>query len=316
MKKLFTPILVLAASASFSQTTFWTENFGTGCNRGQLATAYAGSNGAWTETVTGVNATYYNPWFVSATAAGTAVNTCASNCQVMSLNTNQTLHVGNPTITIFTTTIMADTTATYLTGIFCGSGYCSATDRRVESPTINCTNRNTITASFLYYENGETTNDDASMWYFNGVTWSNLNALAKTPLGSCSPAGQWIALTVNLPASADNNANVKIGYRWINNDDGVGSDPSFAIDDIALSGFLTIGYNETQFPELNVWSDQNNVFVAGMSSYKISGIYNVVGQAVSFTSEGDHYTVNVTTGIYFVELEIEGVKVIKKIMIR
>jgi len=38
-----------------------------------------------------------------------------------------------------------------------------------------------------------------------------------------------------LPASANNNPNVKIGFRWINNDDGDATDPSFAVDDIVLS---------------------------------------------------------------------------------
>jgi hypothetical protein len=39
-----------------------------------------------------------------------------------------------------------------------------------------------------------------------------------------------------LPASANNNPNVRIGFRWINNDDGDATDPSFAADDVEVTG--------------------------------------------------------------------------------
>ena len=50
-----------------------------------------------------------------------------------------------------------------------------------------------------------------------------------------SGQGQWAAYTIALPASANNNPTVKIGFRWVNNDDGVGTDPSYAIDSLSLS---------------------------------------------------------------------------------
>ncbi len=49
-----------------------------------------------------------------------------------------------------------------------------------------------------------------------------------------SSQGRWDTLGVTLPASANNNPTVKIGFRWINNDDGVGTDPSFAVDSVSL----------------------------------------------------------------------------------
>src|SRR4051812_10567210 len=90
--------------------------------------------------------------------------------------------------------------------------------------------------SFLYLENGDASNDDASFVYSadGGTTWSTVNALAKTT-GTCSAAGQWTSITISLPASANNNAMVKIGFNWTNNDDGIGTDPSFAVDDITLA---------------------------------------------------------------------------------
>jgi PKD repeat protein len=41
--------------------------------------------------------------------------------------------------------------------------------------------------------------------------------------------------------SADNNPNVKIGFNWTNNDDGIGTDPSFAVDNITLTGIAAGG---------------------------------------------------------------------------
>ena len=49
-----------------------------------------------------------------------------------------------------------------------------------------------------------------------------------------SGQGRWDSTSVLLPASANNNATVKIGFRWVNNDDGTGTDPSFAVDSVSL----------------------------------------------------------------------------------
>ena len=314
MKTLFTILTVVISSASFAQTTFWTESFGTGCARGTLATAYTGSNGPWTQT-NGTNQTYANLWFVSATAAGTAVNTCAGNCTQSNV-TNQTLHIGNPTITIFTTTVLADTGATYLTGLFCGSGYCSTTDRRIESPTINCTNRTSITVSFLYFENGETTNDDATFWFYNGSAWLQTNALAKTPLGPCGAAGQWIAIVINLPAAANNNPNVKIGFKWVNNDDGLGNDPSFAVDDIVVAGLSTIGIGSIDLSYVNVFAAGKDITIQNADDFNVKGVYDIVGKAVAFERHDNVLSTDLPFGIYFVELEISGQRLVRKVMIR
>lgn len=315
MKKLFTLLFVLIGAGLFAQTPFWTENFGTGCSRGQLATAFTSTNGSWTQT-NGTNQTYANLWFVSATAAGTMVNQCATSCSQMNV-TNRTLHIGNPTVTIPSFgTIGADTTSTYLTGLFCGMGICSTTDRRIESPTINCANKQGISVSFLYYENGETTNDDATFWYFNGSAWAQQNILAKTNLGNCSPMGQWTAITINLPASADNNANVKIGFRWVNNDDGLGNDPSFAVDDITVAYMTTIGFPSIDLSQVKVFAIGNEIQVQNAGDFEVKGIYDLVGREVAFNRHENVLNVNVPTGIYFVELNINGERLVRKIFIR
>jgi gliding motility-associated-like protein len=222
------------ASCGGSTTTaiFWTENFGVGCNQGALASVYTGTNGAWAVTNTGVNNPSASQWFVSATESGMGAGNCGDGC-LGTGTTNKTLHVANvstsPAAFIFCPT--GDCGAAYDTGIGANN---VAADKRAESPTINCTGQSNITLNFNYIEGGQTTIDDATLWYFDGATWTQIDNMPKTIVCG-SGQGQWGTRTIVLPASANNNANVKIGYRWVNNDDGAGSDPSFAVDDITLS---------------------------------------------------------------------------------
>lgn len=224
--------LVYQTHLSIGQVTVWSENFGTGCNQGQLANVYSGTNGAWTISNTGTNDPEANTWYVSATEAGLPAGTCGDGCLSNATLTNRSLHVGN--VAFPALALSADNGASYNAGGLCGFFFCVATDRRVQSPIINLSGQSNLTLNFNYMENGQAALDDASLWYFDGVTWTQLNALAKTPL-VCSPQGQWTAFSVALPASADNNPNVQIGFRWVNNDDGVGTDPSFAVDDITIT---------------------------------------------------------------------------------
>lgn len=211
--------------------TFWTENFNNGCTSGCLGSAYAGANGAWSVSITGVNGPTPNLWFVSCAENGVAVGGCGAGC-----GANATLHLGAVGSSDCGCLVCpsGDCGAAYdaCTGAtFCGSS--PMTDQRAESPTINCTGRASINLSFKYIENGQGLIDNATVWYFDGAVWAQLSDPAKTPT-TCAPQGTWTAYSVALPASADNNPNVKIGFRWVNNADGAGNDPSFAVDDVEL----------------------------------------------------------------------------------
>jgi PKD repeat protein len=59
--------------------------------------------------------------------------------------------------------------------------------------------------------------------------------MAKTPTTCGGGQGRWTAYSVALPASADNNPSVAIAFNWVNDDDGTGNDPSFAVDSVRLS---------------------------------------------------------------------------------
>jgi len=226
--------LFLWSSIANAQVVFWTEDFGTGCNQGQLASSYVGINGAWTITNTGTNGNYANQWYVSATENGNGAGNCGSGC-----GSNRTLHVGNIYINYFGIfEVPADGGARYYAGGLVGYG--ATTDRRVESPTINCTGRSNITLSFEYMEFGEGTLDNATLWYYDGTTWTQLADLPKTLCCggvTCDgfTQGLWTTYSIALPASANNNPNVKIGFRWVNDNNSNGTDPSFAVDNITLS---------------------------------------------------------------------------------
>lgn len=217
-------------AGSISAQVFWTEDFNNGCTANCDATAYTGPNGAWTQTVTGPEGADPNQWYVSCAENGHTPTICGSGCVAASATaTLATLHVGS------SPNSMGDVGAAYDAGGLCGIWTCPQTNRRIESPVINCTGKTNITLAFNYIELGDPPNDDASVWYFDGATWALLSNTAQTQVNCPSSQGRWTAFSMALPASANNNPNVKIGFLWVNNDDGVGTDPSFAVDDITLS---------------------------------------------------------------------------------
>lgn len=233
MKKLFTllPLCLLFCATSSRAQIFWVENFESGSTSGMQLSGYTGPHGAWTNTVTGAEGTDPNVWYVSCAENGHTNGVCGTGCVASSSTaTGATLHIGSNPGSI----VGGDNGASYDAGGLCGLLACPQTDRRAESPTINCSGHTGISLSFNYIENGETTNDDGSVYYSadNGSTWSLLVNTPKSTL--CSGQGTWSHYSVALPASANNNPNVKIAFRWVNNDDGVGTDPSFAIDSVAL----------------------------------------------------------------------------------
>ena len=87
--------------------------------------------------------------------------------------------------------------------------------------------------------------DSMNVWYSDGSIWTQL-APVPAPTPTCvttapDTTGMWATATYPLPATANNNAQVKIAFQWINNDDGKGGNPSVAIDNIALLATSTGG---------------------------------------------------------------------------
>lgn len=225
--KLLLSLGMLAfAVVSFGQTVVWSEDFGTPA-AGTMANGYNNGNGAWTVTNTGANGADANVWYVSGEECGNAAGACGSVCS----GGDASLHIGPAA------SLGGDVGAAYAAG---GLGFFfPETDKRVESPVIDLTGETNLTLNFTYIEDyvgqaGYDPTDDATLWYFDGVVWAQIDPLAITPAG-CNPQGTWTAFSVALPASADNNPNVQIGFHWFNNDDNTGSDPSIAVDDIEIT---------------------------------------------------------------------------------
>ncbi|MBS1646300.1 MAG: gliding motility-associated C-terminal domain-containing protein [Bacteroidetes bacterium] len=249
MKKIYALFLLyLCTHALQAQTVFWAETFsvGTSCpgNQGTLANGFVSSNGTWATSATGVNNAFANTWYVSQTEAGQTPTSCGQRCIDNNPTlTNRTLHIGNvpgsPNAAAFCPT--GDCGARYDFGV--GTNKVT-THLRAESPAISCLAKSGITLQFDYITR-RYPGDSLTVWYFDGALWSTLMVPAATP--TCAGAiagdtsGTWTTqAAITLPASANNNAQVKIGFEWANNDDGKGGNPSVAIDNIKLSA-TTLG---------------------------------------------------------------------------
>jgi len=227
MRYFYIMLFLLPLALQGQVVQLWNENFGAGCNSGTVLTDYFSPIGAtWTITETGYNASGANTWFVSAEENGNSVGQCGSGC-----GGNPTLHLGASDSFLGT-----DIGAAYYEGMdgFCDVIDCGATDRRADSPIIDCSAFANVSISFNYIEGGNAL-DNATLWYFDGAAWSLLVDLPKTTI-CANGQGQWTAFTIDLPTSSNNNGNVRIGFRWQNNDDGQALDPSIAVDNLVASG--------------------------------------------------------------------------------
>jgi hypothetical protein len=315
MRKIFTLVSFSALSVTLFAQNFWTENFGTGCSKGQLVSAYTGTNGAWTLTTTGTNDSYADAWYVSATANGTGANNCATGC---SNTNNRSLHIGNADLSAFG--IPADSGSTYLTGALCSSfAICNTTHKRAMSPVINCSNKTNISLTCVYYENAELNGDFATLFYSpdGGTTWNSVVQMPQTMSNCTGIMGTWTSYTVALPSGANNNPNVKIAFNWINDNDGVGTDPSFAIDDIVLSQAPT-GISTMETADLvQVYNSGNDIVIKTSESYTFISVTDMLGRTISTVLNDNTISFsNKAEGVYFVNLEVNGMKVTKKVLMQ
>lgn len=214
----------ICISAGPVKTPFWTETFSNGCVSGCLGASYTGPNGAWLVSNTGSNGNAPNIWYVSGKECGNNSGDCQGSC-----TGDPSLHIGNGL------TVIADSGgATYGYGNT-GPLIFLQTNKKIESPSINCSGKTNLFLTFNYIEGGYDIYDNATLLYFNGSSWSTLIDLNKTSSGSCNPGSTWTNFKINLPSSANNNPNIKIAFQWVNDADGFGINPSFAVDDISLT---------------------------------------------------------------------------------
>lgn len=207
-----------------------------------------------------------------------------------------------------------DPGAYYNAGGLCGTYPCVVTNTRAESPVIDCSGKAGITLTFNYIENGDGANDDGSIWYYDGTAWLLLANTAKTAMNCPAQRAQWTSFSINLPGSADNNPNVKIGFNWTNNDDGVGTDPSFAIDSVQLH-FLTTGIEEAAI-SAQVIASGNTILVKSTAPYMVGSLTDISGRSIPYEREGDMLIVNASEGIYFLVLHVGQSLVTRKVYLQ
>lgn len=222
----FVAFLLAAAPAVHGQ--FWTETFGTDnalCEtQGSNANGFATGNGTWTVAATGANGPLANSWFISAAEGGFAPGNCSGNCPADNVF-ERTLHVGEANI---------DNGAFYEESI--GPAGFFTTNRRAVSPVIDCSGQFNIELE-VHFIHTSSQFDFCIIEYFDGTDWSFLADLPDSP-DDCAPLRTWDDFTVALPASANSNPNVQIGFRWRNNHDQIlnadGEGHSVAIGFMAL----------------------------------------------------------------------------------
>ncbi len=279
MRTLLT-ILCLFGSLNMYSQVIWTEDFSAGsAARGTSAVGYPGSSGGtWSQTITGAEGGSANQWYVSGEECGNASGTCGSACS----NADASLHVS----AIAGLCLTPDCGAAYDE-----TGPANATDKRIESPLINTVGYGGLTLDFGYIAAQGDDNFRVEYSCDGGTTWnvlstptatqccSCLDALLCGFLGICCPPqaqqvctggeqGFWTNASIALPVCAENIANLRIGFHWANDGNGVGTDPSVAIDDISITASVTLPVElvnaeakETRFGNEISWttlSEMNN----------------------------------------------------------
>lgn len=216
------------------------EDFENGCGSGCLADEYVGAAGAWQVQALGSNGACPNDFFVSEAESGNGPGQCGT------AGGDASLHIGNqscsPQAAFFCPS--GDCGAAYDAGcsaLFCDFGICECSEpgggviasRAARSPIIDASGTSNLTITFNYIEKGAAAADNADFEWFDGTSWTvvPLPKSATCPDGN----GRWTAFSYTFPAGANGNAGLRIGFRWVNNGDGNGADPSFAVDDITIT---------------------------------------------------------------------------------
>jgi PKD repeat protein len=215
MKKYYflAALFFLIVNNGDAQTTIWQNDFE--------------NSAEWTLNIsTGQNDIDANLWVISDAEGGVAAGGCG-----VAGNGNKTLHVGCQG------TWCVGTGATYNAGDG-GLGFISATTnkRAVFASNISTLNSQNLSVEFDYIGIGQANDDFGTVVYSTdgGTTWTNLQTI--TPAATCANGqGLWTHLSIPLPVSCENSSTLRIGFNWTNSNDGTGTDPSLAINNLKIS---------------------------------------------------------------------------------
>ena len=264
MKYLFIIFSIIVSSLSFAQVTVWSEDFD--------ANGGAGSNWGTLNQNIGTQGITANRWYISGQECGNAVGMCGSVC-----GGDFSLHVSSTTVGDLGAAYDASSACLpgcFICDLFGGPPFCTdvTTNKRSQSQNINTIGHTGLTLNFNYIELGQGNTDNAVVQYSinGGASWLTLFNTAKPPLGACSPQGTWTAFSMALPATCENITNLRIAFRWQNNADGIGTDPSFAVDDITITKAVGLPITLLYF---NASNKNNDVKLEWVTETEINNDY-------------------------------------------
>ena len=206
-------ILLFLVNNGVAQTTVWQNDFE------NLA--------EWTLNVsTGQNGIDANLWVISDAEGGVAAGGCG-----VAGNGNKTLHVGCQG------SWCVGTGAIYNAGDG-GLGFLDATTnkRAYIATDISTINSQNLSIEFDYIGIGQAGDDYGTIIYSTngGTTWTSLQTITST--ATCSSGqGLWAHVSIPLPVGCENISTLRMGFDWINSNDGAGSDPSLAINNLRIT---------------------------------------------------------------------------------
>jgi PKD repeat protein len=253
----------------FENPTEWTLNFSTGQN--------------------GIDA---NIWVISDAEGGVAAGGCG-----VAGNGNKTLHVGCQGQWCF------GTGATYNAGDG-GLGFIDATTnkRTFTANNISTLNSQNLSIEFDYIGIGQANDDFGTIIYSTngGTTWSNLQTIL--PSTTCSGGqGLWTHTSIALPTSCENISTLRIGFDWRNSNDGVGSDPSLAINNLKITSNIP-PVPDAAFAVNNNQLCQNYCFTFSNSSLNATTYFWDFGNGNSSTLETPQPLCFTSPGQYVITL--------------
>jgi PKD repeat protein len=230
-------LLFLTNNFVYSQTVVWQNDFENPSD--------------WTLNIpTGQNGFDANIWVISDAEGGVSAGSCG-----VANNGNKTLHVGCQGAWC------VGSGATYNAGDG-GLGFIDATTnkRAVINTTISTVNSQNLSVEFDYIGIGQAGDDFGTVIYSadGGTTWNNLQSI--NPATTC-PNGQglWTHVSIPLPVGCENISSLKLGFEWTNSNDGNGTDPSLAINNLKITSNIP-AVPQAVFNVSNNQQCQNNCF--------------------------------------------------------
>lgn len=213
MKHIFIGLLsVFVFSLNAQVTQIWNDDFDT--------------PGDWNITIqTGQNDSDANLWVISDEEGGVTPPNCGT-----AGNGDPTLHISCQGAACI------GTGAIYNAGD-AGMGFAPSTTniRAALTNPISTVGETGLELIFDWIGVGQNGTDYAELEYSTdgGTTWNVL--WTQTPGAVCGGGqGEWAEQTVTLPVAAENQADLRFAFHWRNDNDGSGSDPSFAVNNLRL----------------------------------------------------------------------------------